>query len=332
MSTAPTANNAASGREVTSKTAPLSRMGLAALVLLAAAAGLLHSVWSDGPKGAAAGLTWALLAAWVLALWWLLDQCAHHLRGRFGRWVAPGLLGLALLYLWEILVVGFEVPRVLLPAPHAVGQALTNRFDVLMADFRQTAFAVVAGYVIGCGSGIAVAVLADRFDWLKRGLLPLAGLAGAVPIVGIAPIMVMWFGFDWQSKAAVAAIVTFFPMLVNTLAGLASVDAMHRDLMHTYAAGPNATLMKLRGPSALPFIFNALKINSTLALISAIVAEFFGSPIVGLGFRISAEVARMNVDVVWAAITLAALAGSLFYGAVALAERALTSWHPSFRS
>jgi NitT/TauT family transport system permease protein len=106
---------------------------------------------------------------------------------------------------------------------------------------------------------------------------------------------------------------------------------MHRDLMRTYAAGPTATLLKLRGPGALPFIFNALKINSTLALISAIVAEFFGSPIVGLGFRISAEVARMNVDVVWAAIALAALAGSLFYGVVALAERAATSWHPSFR-
>jgi len=153
-----------------------------------------------------------------------------------------------------------------------------------------------------------------------------------VPVVGIAPIMVMWFGFGWESKAAVVALVTFFPMLVNAVAGLAAVDAMHRDLMHTYAAGHVHTLLKLRLPGALPFIFNALKINSTLALISAIVAEFFGSPIVGLGFRISAEVARMNVDVVWAAIALSALAGSIFYGAVALAERAMTSWHASFRT
>ncbi|HRD85494.1 MAG TPA: ABC transporter permease subunit, partial [Rubrivivax sp.] len=145
-------------------------------------------------------------------------------------------------------------------------------------------------------------------------------------------IMVMWFGFDWQSKAAVAAIVTFFPMLVNALAGLAAVDAMHRDLMRTYAASPTQTLLALRAPSALPFVFNALKINSTLALISAIVAEFFGSPIVGLGFRISAEVARMNVDVVWAAIVFAAVAGSVFYGLLALVERTLTGWHPSFRS
>jgi len=202
----------------------------------------------------------------------------------------------------------------------------------LWADFRQTALSVLAGYAAGCGSGFAVALLADRYKLLQRGLLPLAGLAGAVPIVGIAPIMVMWFGFDWQSKAAVAAIVTFFPMLVNTLAGLASVDAMHRDLMRTYGAGHAATLLKLRLPSALPFVFNALKINSTLALISAIVAEFFGSPIYGLGFRISAEVARMNVDVVWAAIALAALAGSLFYGLIALVERAMTFWHASYRA
>lgn len=309
------------------------RIVVALAVLVGVAAVLLRAVWgSAAPKGGAALWVWAALALWTLALWWLLDQCARHLAGRFGRWAAPALLGLGLLYLWEILVVGFEVPRVLLPAPHAVGEALAARWDVLQADFRQTALSVSAGYLLGCGGGLAVAVAADRCELLRRGLLPLAGLAGAVPIVGIAPIMVMWFGFDWESKAAVVAVVTFFPMLVNAVAGLAAVDPMHRDLMRTYAAGHAHTLLKLRLPGALPFVFNALKINSTLALISAIVAEFFGSPIVGLGFRISTEVARMNVDVVWAAIALAALAGSLFYGAVALAERALTSWHASFRT
>lgn len=311
---------------------PALRIAIAWLVLLAAAAGLLRAVWGDAPKGGEAPGVWLALALWVLALWWLLDQCARHLTGRIGRWLAPALLGAGLLYLWEILVVGFEVPRVLLPAPHAVAAALAARWEVLQADFRQTALSVAAGYLLGCGGGLVVAVLADRYALLRRGLLPLAGLAGAVPVVGIAPIMVMWFGFGWESKAAVVALVTFFPMLVNAVAGLAAVDAMHRDLMRTYAAGHADTLLKLRLPGALPFIFNALKINSTLALISAIVAEFFGSPIVGLGFRISAEVARMNVDVVWAAIALSALAGSLFYGAVALVERALTSWHASFRS
>jgi NitT/TauT family transport system permease protein len=309
-------------RDVTSV---LALAGLAAL-----AAWLLGRVHGDGPRGADAPGVWWLLAGWTLLLWFALGRLAP-LRGRVLGWVAPALFGLGTLFLWEVLAVGWDVPRVLLPAPHAVGQALVSRWPVLWPDFQQTAISVGAGYAIGCGAGFAVALLADRYAVVRRGLLPLAGLAGAVPIVGIAPIMVMWFGFDWQSKAAVAAIVTFFPMLVNTLAGLATVDAMHRDLMRTYGAGHWPTLLKLRLPNALPFVFNALKINSTLALISAIVAEFFGSPIYGLGFRISAEVARMNVDVVWAAIALSALAGSLFYGLIALVERVLTFWHPSYR-
>jgi NitT/TauT family transport system permease protein len=154
----------------------------------------------------------------------------------------------------------------------------------------------------------------------------------AIPIVGIAPIMVMWFGFDWHSKAAVVVIMTVFPMLVNAIAGLAASGAMERDLMRSYAASYLQTLVWLRLPGALPFIFNALKINSTLALIGAIVAEFFGTPTVGMGFRISAEVGRMNIDLVWGTIVVAAVSGSLFYGLLALLERAVTFWHPSYRS
>jgi NitT/TauT family transport system permease protein len=143
--------------------------------------------------------------------------------------------------------------------------------------------------------------------------------------------MVLWFGFDWQSKAAIVVAMVFFPMLVNTVAGLAAADSMQKDLMRTYAASYWQTLFKLRLPAAMPFIFNALKINSTLALIGAIVAEFFGSPVSGLGFRISTEVGKLNVDMVWAAIAVSALAGSLSYGALALLERFVTFWHPSIR-
>jgi NitT/TauT family transport system permease protein len=119
---------------------------------------------------------------------------------------------------------------------------------------------------------------------------------------------------------------------VNTITGLAASERMQHDLMRSYAAGYWQTLLRLRLPNALPFVFNALKINSTLALIGAIVAEFFGTPIVGMGFRISTEVGRMNIDMVWATIAVAAVAGSAFYGAVALLERAFTFWHPSYRT
>jgi NitT/TauT family transport system permease protein len=141
----------------------------------------------------------------------------------------------------------------------------------------------------------------------------------------------MWFGFDWQSKAAVVVVMVFFPVLVNTVAGLAATDRMQRDLMATYSASYWQTLMKLRLPAAMPFIFNGLKIATTLALIGAIVAEFFGSPIKGMGFRISTAVGQLALDMVWAEIAVAALAGSAFYGLVATLERAATFWHPSQR-
>ena len=184
----------------------------------------------------------------------------------------------------------------------------------------------------GAARPLAPRLLIDRLPFLQRGLLPIGNFVAALPIVGIAPILVMWFGFDWQSKAAVVVVMVFFPMLVNTVAGLKASDAMQRDLMATYSASYGQTLAKLRLPAAMPFIFNGLKIASTLALIGAIVAEFFGSPIVGMGFRITAEVGRLGLDMVWAEIAVAALAGSAFYGVVALMEKRVTFWHPSQRN
>jgi NitT/TauT family transport system permease protein len=220
-----------------------------------------------------------------------------------------------------------------MPAPSAIAARFASSLPTLRDDFVQTFVkSVLTGYAMGCGVGFVVAILADRTPFLKRGLLPLGNFVSALPVIGIAPIMVMWFGFDWPSKAAVVVVMTFFPMLVNTVAGLAAAGRQERDLMHSYAAGYWTTLLKLRLPVALPFIFNALKINSTLALIGAIVAEFFGTPIVGMGFRISIEVARMSLDMVWAEIAMAAIAGSAFYGLVALIERAATFWHPSYRT
>ncbi|MEH6527427.1 MAG: ABC transporter permease [Sneathiella sp.] len=246
--------------------------------------------------------------------------------------VVPALFGVWLLYLWQVITTGFGVPSVLLPSPGQIGLAIAANGHTLYADFYQTVVkSVFSGFVFGCSSGFLVAILVDRIPFMQRGLLPLGSLVSAVPIVGIAPIMVMWFGFDWESKAAVIVVMTFFPMLINTLAGLQETGKIERDLMRSYAAGYWQTLFFVRLPNALPFIFNALKINSTLAMIGAIVAEFFGTPIVGMGFRISTEVGRMNVDIVWATITVAAVVGSVFYGLLALFEKRLTFWHASYR-
>uniref|UniRef100_UPI003BACF2B6 ABC transporter permease n=1 Tax=Stappia sp. TaxID=1870903 RepID=UPI003BACF2B6 len=319
-----------------------SRQGFgqyAALVLAAASLGLaqmLVRVISDHPGDAGPGFWLLVVMAWAIAWLQVEEMAALSPRGEVARraldLAVPLAFGVWLLILWQLLVTGLAVPKVLLPPPSDIWARGMASLPQLWADFRQTFLkGVLIGYAIGCGSGFLVALLADRVDFLRRGLLPVGNLVSALPIIGIAPIMVMWFGFDWPSKAAVVVVMTFFPMLVNTVAGLAAAGRIERDLMHTYAASHAQTLVKMRLPLAMPFVFNALKINSTLALIGAIVAEFFGTPIVGMGFRISSEMGRMNVDMVWASIAVAALAGSLFYGLVALVERAVTFWHPSVR-
>ncbi|WP_253261183.1 MULTISPECIES: ABC transporter permease [unclassified Roseobacter] len=253
-------------------------------------------------------------------------------RGAVGRFLVPVLFGVTLLVLWEMAVRLYEISPVILPAPSAIWVRLISSTDVLWADFIQTIVkGAMSGYVMGCAAAFAVALAVDRSNFLQRGLLPVGNFIAALPIVGTAPILVMWYGFGWQSKAAVVVVMVFFPMLVNTVQGLKASEVMQRDLMRTYAASYWQTLFKLRLPAAMPFIFNGLKICTTLALIGAIVAEFFGSPTVGMGFRIKIEVGRLAMDMVWSSITVAALAGTGFYGLMALAEKRLTFWHPSQR-
>jgi NitT/TauT family transport system permease protein len=291
-----------------------------------------------GVGGSAAAGYWAMvLAVWLGSALAVIGLAALRPRDHASRralgLAVPLLFGTVVFYLWEVSVRGFGVSPVIMPAPSAAAARFAASLPVLGGDFVQTFVrGVLIGYVIGCGAGLLVAIVAQRFAFLGRGLLPLGNFFSALPLVGVAPIMVMWFGFDWPSKAAVVALVTFFPMLVNSLAGLSASGHMERDLMRSYGASHRQTLAKLDLPAALPFIFNALKINATLALIGAIVAEFFGTPTQGIGFRISTEAGRMALDMVWAEIALAALAGMAFYGLIALAERATTFWHPSYRT
>lgn len=271
----------------------------------------------------------------VWALGWGLNHWLANGPLRGAAWVrlaVPAIFGVTILLMWELIVRGLAVPRVILPPPSTIAAAFAQNLPILWADFVQTILrGGLSGYAIGCGAALIAAILVDRFDFLRRGLLPVGNFMAALPIVGTAPILVMWYGFGWESKAAVVVLMVFFPMLVNTVAGLQDTSAMQRDLMRTYGASYWPTLVKLRLPAAMPFVFNGLKISTTLALIGAIVAEFFGSPTVGLGFRISTSVGQLALDMVWASIVVAALSGSLFYGVVAFLEREVTFWHPSQR-
>lgn len=272
----------------------------------------------------------SMLALWLGALMVNIGLAGRP--GRLPRVLVPLVFGATLIGLWEMACATFSIPAVILPAPSAIWAAFWGNLPLLWGDFVQTILkGALSGWLIGAALAVAVAVLIDRSAFLQRGLLPIGNFVAALPIVGIAPILVMWFGFDWQSKAAVVVVMVFFPILVNMVAGLAATDALARDQVATWGATYGQALVKLRLPSALPFLFNGLKITTTLALIGAIVAEFFGSPTRGMGFRISTSVGQLNLPLVWAEILVAALAGTAFYGIVALIEKRVTFWHPSQR-
>ena len=212
-----------------------SAVGMAGVMLAAAASLVL--LQNPAIAGSARAGFWMI----VIAVWLAGAVCVTNLaalrsvrpeRQKLFNLLVPLLFGAVVFYLWEVAVRGFGVSPVLLPSPSAAAAKFITSLPTLGADFVQTFIrGVLVGYVIGCGAGLLVAILAHRFAFLGRGLLPLGNFFSALPLVGLAPIMVMWFGFDWPSKAAVVALVTFFPMLVNTLAGLAASGHVERDLM-----------------------------------------------------------------------------------------------------
>ena len=181
----------------------------------------------------------AAFGIWVGA--WALNVRLSHsplMRHRIGRLSVPAIFGLTLLLVWEFAVRGLSVPGVILPPPTAIGARIAASLPTLWGDFTQTFVkGALSGYAIGCASAFVTALAIDRSPFLQRGLLPIGNFVAALPIVGIAPILVMWFGFDWQSKAAVVVVMVFFPVLVNAVAGLADTTQMQRDLMRTYGAG-----------------------------------------------------------------------------------------------
>ena len=198
-----------------------------------------------------------------------------------------------------------------------------------MATFWEEAF---RGYVIGCGLAFIFAVLCVRFPLLRRGLMPYAVVSNSIPIIAFAPIVIFWFGFGWESKAIVVVMLTFFPMLVNTVAGLTSYDPLSRELLRSYAANSWTVFWKLQFPNALPYIFNGLKICTTLSMIGAVIAEYFPGPNRGLGFEILTKANEAAWDEVWAGVVLACAIGIAFYLLVLALERTLTFWHVSYRA
>jgi NitT/TauT family transport system permease protein len=234
--------------------------------------------------------------------------------------------------LWEGLVRGLDVQRFLLPAPSAILDTLWEQRRLLWSAGIYTFSEALGGFVIGSTLGIISAIVLARFRGLGRALMPFAIAANAVPIIAFAPITNQWFGpLEKTSKMAIAAILVYFPVMVNTLRGLTSVRPQSIELMRSYAAGELETLRRVRIPNSLPYLFSALKVATVLAMIGAVVGEYFLSSQEALGFQIRNSAALFQFELAWAAITVASVLGILFYSAVALVERRALSWHPSSR-
>ncbi|GGL98178.1 ABC transporter permease [Deinococcus aerophilus] len=320
------------GRAVTLGRGPAGRWpGLGGwLTLGLGVALLLSAVWTvwgfalDSVPPERRGLSVVLL---VVGLAGGISGLARIARRTAG--LVPALLAALLtLIAVEALLRAYGVPPGLIPTPTRVLTALATSRAVLLGDARVTFVQeALVGYLFGAGAGILVALAAVRFPFLERGALPYAGLFSSIPIVALAPVIVKAFGLEWTSKAIIVGITVFFPVVVNVVRGLQSASPLLLDLMRTYAVTPAASFRLVRVPSALPFLFNALKIGSTLALIGAIVGEFFGTTGQGLGFRIQIEAGRFNLDIVWAAIVIASVLGIAFYGAVSWLEARFTGWH-----
>ena len=219
-----------------------------------------------------------------------------------------------------------------LPVPTDILQRVGQDHQALLTDGWFTFWnEALRGYLIGSAIGFLAAVAAWRFKPVALGIIPFAVISSAIPIVALAPALIPIAGSDWQSKVIICAVMTAFPMTVSGYRGLSSVDPLSRELLATYGASELTTFRKLHLPASLPFVFNALKINTTLCLIGAIIAEYFGSPIHGLGLFININAGDLSYKDVWAGVLVACLTGILFYAIVLAVERRLTRWHMSYR-
>lgn len=312
---------------------------------------------------------------------------------RTQRVVAPALILIIILILWEGVVTAFQIEQFLLPKPSVIvgnlvrvailAPAADPAPDTLLNQLKSSQFVIhvptdapepvqtairdarilslpvggrelillrgvnltpilaaswftlkeaLGGLALGVSAGILVALATARWSATREALLPFAIAANSMPIIAFAPIMNNWFGIDNPfSKMSIVAIMVFFPIMINTVRGLVSVEPSALELMRSYAASDYEILAKVRIPNALPYLFSGLKVAGALAMIGAIVGEYFGGPRIALGVFITQEAALFRFASAWAAIVVACLMGIGLYLLILAAERLAMPWHVSFR-
>ncbi|MEZ7002339.1 ABC transporter permease [Streptomyces sp. AD55] len=252
------------------------------------------------------------------------------LRTRIGRLTPVAVTAVVVLGLWQAVIALFDVPVFIMPTPVMIAEAFQDDAGAIMSASRATVQAVLLGLALGSAGGVATALVVSRFPRMSGPVLNAAVLINCAPVVALAPIFNNWFGVtSLLSKAGVAAVMVFFPVFVNTTRGLLQVAPLHLEIMESLAARPRQVALVLRLPNALPFVFNALKLGTTLAVIGVIVSEYFGGSTEALGVYIAYQAALPRFDYAWAGILVSGALGLALFGAVTLLERLLMPWHAS---
>lgn len=246
---------------------------------------------------------------------------------RFRRWLPAVVVFVVVLMLWEVLVGAFKIQRFLLPAPSLIWETFWRVLPDLITATGYTAGNALGGLLLGAALGVIVALATARWTIINEGLMPFAIAVNAMPIIALAPILNQWFGLQNPlSKISVVALLVFFPVMINMVRGLTQVSAASLELMRSYAATDFTILRQLRLPNALPFLFAALKVGSSLSVIAAVVSEYFGGTQRALGQFISQRAGLFNFPEAWAGIVVACLLGLSLYGVVVVLERVAMPW------
>ena len=252
-----------------------------------------------------------------------------NVRARVVEWI-PAIVVFCLgIVVWQLAIDIFDIQKFLLPKPGSIVRAFFTQRHTLWSAGWLTLKEAVGGFAIGSGLGILFAVVLARFRRLSAALMPIAIAANAIPIIAFSPIFNAWFDpLSLSPRIATAGVLCFFPVFVNTLRGLTSVRPSQIELMRSYAAGEIEIFRRVRIPTALPFVFSALKVATVLAMIGAIVADYFGT-FGSLGITIKNSVSLFDFETAWAAILTASILGVAMYVAVSLVERFALQWDPT---
>lgn len=254
-------------------------------------------------------------------------------RAKLRRYAPSIALFMGGLVFWEAVVRVFQIRAFILPKPSEIIERLIAQWDVIIAATGNTLFEAAGGLVGGTSLGVIIALVTVRWAAARDGIMPFAIATNSIPIIALAPIVNNMFPITSPvSKMTTVAIVVFFPVMINTARGLTEVDPAELELMRSYAATQREVFRRVRIPQALPYFFSALKVATTLSIIVAIVAEYFGGPQDVLGTYIISKAQLFVYPDAWAAIVVASVIGIALYGAVLVVERISMPWHVSFRS